>query len=312
MKLREKEHTIFTKKGIDNTLVALLADLHFSDAFNEKKYDLIFRSIIDKNPDYIVLAGDNIDLDNVFDDANDKRRFFEILTELSFLAPTIVGFGSHDFTRVEGKNSTFHLSNAWVQETKNMKNVHLLHNHIYEDKKIRFIGYTQSDAYYFEKEVLESKERMVTEVQQNFACEDINEDKFNLLICHSPIFTLEDTLFEQVGFWKNLDLILSGHMHRGLVFNFLDYPFSALAQLIPEQESTMRQWLEHGGLIYPRKNLFPLLARGRVNKQIGEKEISLIIHDGITVFSKTAPIALQKLDGIYSPSVDYIKIKKLS
>jgi hypothetical protein len=53
--------------------------------------------------------------------------------------------------------------------------------------------------------------------KQNFS---LSENDFNLVLTHSPI-TLSNKIMEQKGkeFYKKADVVLSGHMHNGLLFS---------------------------------------------------------------------------------------------
>ncbi len=92
---------------------------------------------------------------------------------------------------------------------------------------------------------------------------------------------------------KLINLILAGHIHNGMLPNFI-------SKMLPNNI----------GLIAPNKSLFPDNARGIVTKQIDDHEIVMIINGGVTKIQETAPKILHFADNLYNPQIDYIKIKE--
>ena len=64
------------------------------------------------------------------------------------------------------------------------------------------------------------------------------------------------------------------------------------------------------GIIAPNKRLFPSLARGKVEKMVGNKKITLIITGGITKLSAMSSKILSKLNFVYNISINKIIITK--
>ena len=103
----------------------------------------------------------------------------------------------------------------------------------------------------------------------------INKKYYNVLLCHSPINICDKEILKN----KNIDLILCGHMHGGIV------------------PKCMRKIFKYNGLISPNKKLFPKYAYG--NLEIGNTEI--IISSGI----KVIPF---RIINVFLPEVVNIKI----
>jgi len=89
-----------------------------------------------------------------------------------------------------------------------------------------------------------------------------NKKHYNILLCHSPINISRKEIIKDI----DVDLVLCGHMHGGLVPNFL------------------KPLLKNIGFISPQKTLFPKCAYGNI--KIDNKNI--IITSGIKVMSKSS------------------------
>ena len=85
---------------------------------------------------------------------------------------------------------------------------------------------------------------------------------------------------------KNIDLVLCGHMHGGLVPRFL------------------RKIFKNSGLINPSKKLFPKNVYGKIIKQ----KSSIIITSGITVVSHLNSFRILK--NFFASEIVEIKIKE--
>ena len=111
-----------------------------------------------------------------------------------------------------------------------------------------------------------------------------------VLLVHSPIKLLDPIVLSKL---KEYDLLLSGHTHAGMVPDFLNSFFKS-----------------NTGIIAPNKRFFPSLARGKVEKIVGNKKITLIITGGITKLSARSSKILSKLNFVYNISINKIIITK--
>ena len=64
------------------------------------------------------------------------------------------------------------------------------------------------------------------------------------------------------------------------------------------------------GIIAPNKQLFPLIAKGKIEKNIGKKILTIIINGGYTKLSKKSGKILSNLNFLYNKSVNKILIKR--
>ena len=87
---------------------------------------------------------------------------------------------------------------------------------------------------------------------------------------------------------KEYDLVLSGHMHNGLILRILD-------KIIKNNY----------GLISPDKRFFAKNTRGKIKT----KYYTIIITGGITKLSPSSTKILSKLNGLYPISINKITVK---
>ena len=102
------------------------------------------------------------------------------------------------------------------------------------------------------------------------------KNKYNILLSHSPINILNYNL--------KADLILSGHMHNGLV--------------LPVFKKG------NNGIVGPYSTFFPKECRGIIKKE----NTALIINGGVRKISNSSSFILRILNPIYKIHIDYIKI----
>lgn len=286
--IKVKKYKLYSNKIKKKFKILLIGDIHLWDDYNK----ILINNMIEKakvlNPDIILICGDLIDEFRYLKKFENEKYLLQVLNKLSDISDVFIVLGSHDFMN-QKKLKTGNISSEsilyWHKMIKNNNNlkIHLLDNEIYETSNYRIIGYNQSRNYYIKQE---NGDVLIKEMNENF--NDLKEDKYTILMCHSPLKINEKTL-EQIKIINSVDLILSGHMHDGLLFPF----FKKLPTTI--------------GLISPEKKLFPANTRGRKELIINNKKIVLIITGGIMKFSSTAPKFLQKLNCLYHNDMDIIE-----
>lgn len=286
--IKVKKYKLYSNKIKKKFKILLIGDIHLWDDYNK----ILINNMIEKakvlNPDIILICGDLIDEFRYLKKFENEKYLLQVLNKLSNISDVFIVLGSHDFMN-QKKLKTGNISSEsilyWHKMIKNNNNlkIHLLDNEIYETSNYRIIGYNQSRNYYIKQE---NGDVLIKEMNENF--NDLKEDKYTILMCHSPLKINEKTL-EQIKIINSVDLILSGHMHDGLLFPF----FKKLPTTI--------------GLVSPEKKLFPANTRGRKELIINNKKIVLIITGGIMKFSSTAPKFLQKLNPLYHNDMDIIE-----
>lgn len=287
-KIIMKKYELKTNKIKKETKILLLSDIHISKIFNLKKLDKIIKRIKEEKPSYICIPGDIIDSTNVLDDITLKKETINFIKELSKISKVIISFGNHDMyylnkrSNNETKKWTCNKREDYIKEINKIHNVYFLDDETYIDKDISFTGLTLSYKYY--KETCESKDIFYEEIKSKKI--KLDKSKYNILLVHTPVYVLED-----LPILKDSDLILSGHMHNGMVHPLMECI-----------------WKSNNGIISPTKKFFPKakLSRGRVNKENKD----LIISGGITKLSYSAPVFFHPFDSLYPMNMEIININK--
>lgn len=255
-----------------NKTIALIADIHFSKYYPNKRLNNIIKRLSKSKPDYICIAGDIIDDAKVIDDLNLSAKLINWLQSLSLIAPLIISYGNHDEVYIRGKKSCYVDTTNFFHQLNSLKNIYFLENENINFKNINFIGYRPERLYFERRENYDLTED-IKKVESK-----IKSDCYNILICHSPIHIMEYNL--------PVDLILSGHMHDGLIFPFLKHIKG------------------NSGLVGPYRTFFPKYSRGIVKKEM----TSLIITGGVRKISNSSSVILRPLNIIYPSEITYIKI----
>lgn len=254
-----------------NTKIVSLADIHYYEKKDLKRLNKVLDQVKIINPDYIVLPGDFIDKAEI----KEEKLFIDYLNKLASITKVIIGVGNHDITSRNERQ--YKVNTELFDKIKKINNLIFLDDDIYEENNIRFIGITLPHRYY--KELNEEGTYLVEYLNEHHKAYD--SDKYNLLICHSPIITLK--YYDKINLFKTIDLSLFGHMHGGLM------------------PKCIRFLTSDRGLISPRFKIFPKYAFGYV------KDKKAIISSGVTKLSHTNKF--RKLNFLYGSEITVINIK---
>ena len=251
--------------------------------------DKIINNIKDEKINYICIPGDLIDGTNILDEKNNEKIVINFIKRLSKISKVIISVGNHDISRL--RSNSFDTkwkperNEVYFEKLKKLNNVYLLDNEIYTDNDISFIGFTPSFKYYKEKD--EDRELLIQELNDKMI--KINKNNYNILLCHSPIHMLDKNVLEKAKLMKDIDLILSGHMHNGMVPPIIE-----------------KIWKGNCGIITPNKKLYPKakVARGIIKKE----NKTLIISGGITKLSYSAPTIFHPFNDFFPMNIELINI----
>lgn len=262
--------------------IAHLSDIHFSRIFPRKLFYTIYNNLKDIKPDYICITGDMIDQATVIEKETYQNELKYWLNKYSKIAPVIISLGNHDVSVYNGRNYEERYHKEWFKSLNNIKGVHFLDNEEYiPNADISFYGLTIPFKHYKEKE----KNSLILPES------DWRGEEYHVLLMHSPQQCLQETVLNQNKLLTTVDLILSGHMHRGLTPYFLN-------KIVPDNM----------GIVSPQKTFFTKYARGIIKKEMNEKTITLIISGGIVKLSETAPKLFHKLNRFFAPEITMIEI----
>ena len=212
------KYNIKTDKLNTNLRFVLLSDLH-NKVFGKDNQALISK-VKEQNPDFIAVCGDMISRNS-----KDYRVIQNVLTRLSKIAPTYYVPGNHELDHIIKTNVNYE---SIVNPTGA---IFLDNRHIkFEKNGESFLIGGLSDYPYYEKDEPDF------DTPQRYFWEHFNEVSkgiYSILLHHQPEYIPND-LDE-----SNVDLVLCGHTHGGLV----RIPFI-------------------GGLIAPSQGFFPKFDKG--------------------------------------------------
>lgn len=180
--------------------IVQLSDFH-SSGYKDTT-EIIINKVKEVNPDIIVMTGDMVSCE-----VKDIEEFEKLITSLSSLYPIYYINGNHEqlaeilragkyqnlLEELEGLDITF-LRDNYVEITKGEQSINLYEIDIPLDGATGlYASRCQLESDYVENRLPK-----------------VDSSKFNILLAHNPIF------LKQYSQW-GADLVLSGHMHGGII-----------------------------------------------------------------------------------------------
>jgi len=280
-KIEVHQDTVYSSKAIKDITLIHIGDIHFNKLTKDKKLQSILEEIHKNNPDYVVISGDILDNPSIIKDKIKIKKLLLFLTDISNFTKVIISLGNHDIYKLEDYK--------FFKNLNDLKNIYVLDNDSYIDESIYISGFTLPSNYYYNMMKDESKEILIEHLKKHKKL-TTNLPVFipKVSLIHSPIKLPEQ---EVLTILKEYDLLLSGHTHEGMVPKFLDKFFK-----------------KNQGIIAPNKKLLPDVARGKIEKNIGSKKMTIIITGGITKLSAHSAKILNKLNFVYNIDINKIII----
>ena len=241
-----------------NKKIVLISDIHYSTKKDIKILNCVLDNIKKIKPNYICIPGDITDKSKI----TDEELFIEWLKKLSIICKVIVSIGNHEYY-VNKSKKEFNLNKEFFYKISKIKNLYLLDNKNNIIDNINFIGLTLPIELYFD----ESKK--LNEFNKHLKKVKIYKNYYNILLCHSPVNVCNSNNL------NDIDLVLCGHMHGGLVPNFV------------------RKTLKNTGFINPNFVLFPKNVYGYIKR----KNTNIIITSGIKVLN------IKLLNKLFKPEI---------
>ena len=255
-----------------------IGDIHYNETTSAKKLEYIKYAIEDAHPDYIFITGDLLDRPKITKNKEKIKLLVSWLNSLGNIAKVFISLGNHDIILEEDYK--------FFNKLNDINNIYVLNNQSYEDENVFISGFTLPTNYYYNIEKHEDENALLETLQNNFnLVTNLPKKKYKVALIHSPILLSEKKVIEKL---KEYDLILSGHMHNGLIPRTLD-------KIIKNNY----------GLISPDKRLFAKNTRGKIKT----KYYTIIITGGITKLSPSSTKILSKLNGLYPISINKITVK---
>lgn len=270
------------KKVIETTKITrdihskLYSDLHYNPLDDLSFFYKEIETLRKKQIDYAFFLGDIIDSRYTLDEL---KELLEVFEEISKLTKVLMVLGNHDFyTRLEDGFWVEHDDFAFFEELKNI-GVMVLNNEYYVDENVMVYGLSFDANYYETDEPTLVFEERVKKIS-------FENDRFNILMSHSPYRTFDRELLNKFSDLGNIDLTLAGHTHNGCVPWYIPIP-------------------KNRGIVSPTLSLFPDNARG--SKWITESNYGIISSPVRTFSSRSKLSLINKM--LYYPTTQDIIIK---
>ena len=233
--------------------IILISDIHY---FNKRIIPDLYFLLEEKKkqkPDYICISGDTTD--DIF--IKDKEYLVNWFKDLSKVCKVIIEIGNHEFYYKHVLTESY--DKKLYKEIDRIKNVYVLDNQIHSEFGINFIGLTLPYNYY---DTNEQDEDFIDFMNEKYRYLGTG---YNILLCHSPYNITKKSVINKLKCKKRIDLVLSGHMHAGLSFEW------------------SKKILKGRGFISPNKALFPKNCYGMY---VIDKT-KIIISTGVTKLAKS-------------------------
>ncbi len=257
-----KQYSV-TVENLDKKII-LLSDIHYCNDKEKKYLALLLEQLRELSYDYLCISGDLLDKGKV----EDEVWLLDWITSLGKLSKVMIGIGNHEQSS-DAIRHEYAFDYEFYKKINKIKNVHVLDNDSYVDGNIRFIGVTLPLGYYYDYK--ESPSYFVKFMNNCFP--NVYSNKFNILLCHTPIPFLNKKVIEEIPFLNSISLVLCGHMHGGLV----PLPFWKLAN--------------GRGLIGPFHTVFPKGAYGVFQRN----HLIVIVSSGVTKISQVHKLSFLNL-----------------
>ncbi len=258
-------HELYLPNKVDNIKLKYFSDIHYTYNFDDRKLDAILGIINSSFCDYICIGGDIIDSTNfIRENRKEQIKLLKWLEEIAKYKKTFISCGNHDFMKRTSNGWSYDYFESFWKEVNGISNLQVSHfNPYYEDDKV-IIYMPELDYEFYENEnKAENIDLLIEKLKKDEQYRvDLNENKVKVLLIHSPYLLSDPKIVELV---KEFDIIICGHMHKGLVMPILD-------ELVKNNR----------GLVSPYLRPFPNNARGVKFLNYNGKPITLIMSGGIT------------------------------
>ena len=293
------QYLITNSRIKEDKIIAYLSDVHSDIA----KLQAATEELKKLNIRVLLLGGDLVDSTK---DYKSKARLKELLEELSKTMKIYIGMGNHEFIHytkdVDGIVSEVKSNDIkYWNELSSKANIYVSELPVegstvtkwYFDKDLDITAINFPIDYYL------NNERRKDFLKQLKVMDDsiVNKKRYNILLCHTPRNLVKNGIIcEDIDCLKDYNLILSGHMHAGLV------------------PTTLRSNKYGVGFVGPHASVLPEYAYGLVVN----KRIATLTSGGITKVTKSAnpnasrvisrAFVKNKLNSIYSPEAEILNL----
>ena len=251
MRFVMNEYNLYSPKINNETDIVCISDIH-SDVEKMKQIKEILKKL---KISTLLISGDLID------STNDKRndQLHEIINSISSLSQTFISMGNHDLVYFDSDRKELPSNDtSFYDSLSAINNITIFRKSL---ESIPLNSDIQLNALNMPIEWYENKENELEFEKFLLNNAEANTDKFNILLSHTPNGIIKDQLIKkQLKYISDMNLILSGHMHAGLIPIFL------------------RRKKGHRGLIGPYASIFPKTSYGLYEND----DCSMVVSGGIT------------------------------
>ena len=281
--IKVNEYILKDPKFNKDRTVVNMSDIHS----NVVALNNIVKLLEEIKASYIYVPGDTLDsIDN-----QHNKEIMELLKKVGNISQTFLSVGNHEMCELSystGKKEEVESKgyiDFFFDVAKNTNSIPMISDfskiNLADDLSVSAVNVPFS--YYEKREDLEQYKKLLENVK-----EKIDENKFNILLLHSPNSLIQNGKIDKSSdVIRNMNLILCGHNHGGLMPTF--------AQDILKG---------HRGLAGPYAKLLQPNAYGVYN----EEDTSVLVSNGVTKISATSEAG--KINGIlnkiYTPEIDVI------
>lgn len=259
--------------NILNTKFCVISDIHHIKSCTKNFYNNVISEVRKEKPKYILIPGDIVDNPKIIF-SNDIENLISFFKNLSIIAPVIISKGNH-----EQKNKNIDIKVLYDKIGK-FSNIYILDNNTCILGDFRFIGFSPKLEVYLKR----TKNRDNMFIEEYNSCHfNLNENKINILLCHSP--EIITNVYPKLKKFDKINYVICGHMHNGLVPKFLESYFKT------------------NGLFGPEYIFFPKFCRGIHNLD----KTKLIVVKSLRVLTKDNTL-FRILDKFYSRNITTIEL----
>ena len=220
--IKISEYTINLSKLSGSAKVVVISDLHGKEYGKDNKR--LLAKISEQKPDTIFVVGDMLDDD---DAENGFSKTAKLLTELSDIAPVYLSYGNQEkeysgnildkYAETITENGIIVLDDSFIDCEINGQNIR--------------IGGTMGHAFPFGR----TKEEFENSDEYIFLKEMEKTDSPTIILAHRP----DTFIFNGAhNYWSNIDLVVSGHTHGGVIrLPFAGGLYAPMQGLFPEYDS---------------------------------------------------------------------------
>lgn len=220
-----KKFKIYSHKITTPLVLYHDSDWHVGPESNLNRMITIQEEVKQIKPDFRIISGDIIDDTRTLDSDN-RKIIADMLEESNHICPTIVSIGNHDIAKKNGPNELDWEKDIrldWFQEISQKTDSYLVEENkifegtVYFDDQIEIVCINPPYEHYFKKE--EAKEDFLNIYRNKNIHFYTGEDHYHILVLHTPAVAPE--LVNELPILQEADIILSGHMHAGIMPPYL-------------------------------------------------------------------------------------------